>query len=46
MHTSAYHNYVTERLKAVAGDKEDIIATLASLKEEIRSRAATGIRWE
>ena len=46
LHTTAYHNYVTERLQAVAGDKAGVEATLASLKTEILARSAEGIRWD
>ena len=46
LHTTAYHNYVTERLRAVAGDKEGVEATLASLKAEILVRSTLGIRWD
>ncbi len=46
LHTTAYHNYVTERLRPVAGDKSGVEATLASLKAEILERSAIGIRWE
>lgn len=46
LHTTAYHNYVTERLRAVSGDKEGVEATLASLKAEILVRSALGIRWD
>ena len=46
LHTTAYHNYVTERLRLVAGDKAGVEATLASLKEEILARSVAGIRWD
>ena len=46
LHTSAYHNYVTEKLRPVAGDRGAVEATLASLREEILARSTTGIRWE
>ena len=46
LHTTAYHNYVTERLRPVAGDKAAIEATLASIKAEILVRSAAGIRWD
>ena len=46
LHTTAYHNYITERLQAVEGDKAGVEDTLASLKEEILARSAAGIRWE
>ena len=46
LHTAAYHNYVLERLRSVAGDKKGIEATLASIKAEILARLATGIRWD
>ena len=46
LHTTAYHNYVTERLRNVAGDKARVEATLASLKAEILARSAAGIRWD
>ena len=45
LHTTAYHNYITERLRPVAGDKAGVEATLASLKAEILARSAAGIRW-
>ena len=46
LHTTAYHNYVTERLRPVAGDREGVEATLASLRTEILARSAAGIRWD
>ena len=46
LHTTAYHNYITERLRPVAGDKAGVEATLASLKAEILARSAAGIRWD
>ncbi len=46
LHTTAYHNYVTEQLRPVAGDKVGVEVTLASLKAEIRARSAAGIRWD
>ena len=46
LHTTAYHNYITERLRPVAGDKAGVEATLASLKAEILARSALGIRWD
>jgi len=46
LHTTAYHNNVTERLRLVAGDKAGVEATLASLKEEILARSVAGIRWD
>ena len=46
LHTTAYHNYVTEQLRSVAGDKAGVEATLALLKAEILARSAAGIRWE
>ncbi len=46
LHTTAYHNYVTERLRPVAGDKVGVEATLASLKIEIIIRLTMGIRWD
>ena len=46
LHTTAYHNYVTEQLRPVAGNKAGVEATLASLKAEIRARSAAGIRWD
>lgn len=44
--TTAYHSYVTERLRLVEGDKEDVGATLASLRAEILARSVAGIRWD
>lgn len=46
LHTTAYHNYVTERLRPVAGDRVGIELVLASLKAEIVARSAVGIRWD
>ena len=46
LHTTAYYNYITERLRPVAGDKAGVEATLASLKAEILARSAAGIRWD
>ena len=46
LHTTAYHNYITERLRPVAGDKAWVEATLASLKAEILARSVAGIRWD
>ena len=46
LHTTAYHNYVTERLRPVEGDKAGVEATLATLKKEILARSAAGIRWD
>lgn len=46
LHTTAYHNYVTEKLKLVEGNKAGVEATLASLRIEILARAAMGIRWD
>ena len=46
IHTSAYHNYVTERLRPVAGDKAGVEKTLALLRLEILAFSAVGIRWE
>ena len=46
LHTTAYHKYITERLRPVAGNKEAIEATLAALKLEILARSETGIRWD
>ena len=46
LHTTAYHNYITERLRPVAGGKAGVEATLASLKAEILARSAAGIRWD
>ena len=46
LHTNAYYNYITERLRPVAGDKAGVEATLASLKEEILANSAVGIRWD
>ena len=46
LHTTAYHNYVTGRLRLVAGDKIGVEATLASLKIEIIARSTMGIRWD
>ena len=46
LHTTAYHNYVTERLRLVAGDRAGVEATLASLKAEIVFRSVLGIRWD
>lgn len=46
MHTTTYHNYVTERLLPIAGNKAEIEATLASLKAEILACSAAGIRWD
>ena len=45
-HTNAYYNYVNGRLRAVAGNKAGVEATLASLKEEILARSVAGIRWD
>ena len=44
LHTTAYHNYVIERLRPVEGDKAGVEATLASIKAEILTRSAAGIR--
>ena len=46
LHNTAYYNYVTEKLRPVAGDKAGVEATLASLKTEILVRSAAGIRWD
>ena len=46
LHTTAYHNYVTERLRPVAGDRVGVEMVLASLKAEIVARSAIGIRWD
>ena len=46
LHTTAYHNYVTERLRPVAGDRVGVELVLASLKAEIVARSAIGIRWD
>ena len=46
LHTTAYHSYVTERLRLVEGDKEGVEATLASLRAEILARSVAGIRWD
>ena len=46
LHTTAYHNYVTERLRAVAGSTFGIELTLASIKVEIVIRESIGIRWD
>ena len=46
MHTTAYHKYVVERLRPVAGDRAGVEATLASLRIEILARSAVGIRWD
>lgn len=46
LHTTAYHSYVTERLRLVEGDKEGVEATLASLRAEIFARSVAGIRWD
>ena len=46
LHTTAYHNYVTERLRLVAGDKAGVEATLVSLEAEILARSSVGIRWD
>ena len=41
-----YHNYVTEKLRPVAGDKAGVLVTLSLLKAEILARSALGIRWD
>ena len=46
LHTTAYHNYVTERLRPVAGDRVGGELVLASLTAEIVARSAIGIRWD
>lgn len=46
MHTNAYHKYVVERLRPVAGNRAGGEATLASLRAEILTRSAAGIRWD
>ncbi len=46
LHTTAYHNYVTERLRPVAGDRIGVEATLFLLKMEIVARSLFGIRWD
>ena len=46
LHTTAYHSYVTERLRLVEGDKEGVEAMLASLRAEILARSVAGIRWD
>ena len=46
LHTTAYHNYVTERLRPVAGNRAGIEATLDSIKAEILTRSSAGIRWD
>ncbi|MDD4476287.1 MAG: AHH domain-containing protein [Eubacteriales bacterium] len=46
LHTTAYHDYVTERLRLVAGDKDRVEATLDSLRAEILIRSSLGIRWD
>ena len=45
LHTTAYHNYVTERLRLVAGDREGVEKVLNELKTEILAHQAAGIRW-
>ena len=32
LHTTAYHNYVTEKLRPVAGDKSEVLVTLSLLR--------------
>ena len=46
LHTTAYHSYVTERLRPVAGNRVGVELVLASLKAEIVARSAIGIRWD
>ncbi len=46
LHTTAYHNYVTERLRRVAGNRVGVEATLAELKIEIIMHSIAGTRWE
>lgn len=46
MHTPAYHKYVVERLRPVAGNRTRVEATLDSLGIEILTRSAAGIRWD
>ena len=46
LHTTAYYNYVNARLRAVAGNKEGVEATLDSLRAELIERSVMGIRWD
>lgn len=46
LHTTAYHDYVTERLRSVEGNRVGVEATLLSLKVEIYARSLLGIRWD
>lgn len=46
MHTPAYHKYVVERLRPVAGNRTRVEATLDSLGIEILTCSAAGIRWD
>ena len=46
LHTNAYYRYVNERLRAVAGDRMGVEATLASLEMEIIARSTIGIGWD
>lgn len=46
LHTTAYHKYITERLRPVAGDRAGVESTLISLKEEILINTLAGIKWD
>lgn len=46
LHTSAYHKYVTEKLRPVAGNKLGVEMTLTMLKAELIVRSSLGIRWD
>lgn len=45
IHTTAYHNYVRDRLRPVAGDRVGVELVLASLKAEILTMSALGTGW-
>ena len=46
LHTSAYYEYVNEKLQSVRGDTDAVTAMLALLKAEILIRSVIGIRWD
>lgn len=46
LHTTAYHNYVIERLKPVVGNRAGVENVLKSLKAELLLYSESGIRWE
>ena len=46
LHTTAYYNYVTEKLRPVAGNKAGVEMTLGTIRSEILVRSTLGIRWD